>query len=211
MENEETKAYIETLPAGIIRQVKSMQRAEGRYPSVGIRVWREMASKTEDGRNISSSGSYWDCIAFAGSRQEAGFLTAAIWKEYHLRCEVWYLLPAGDPNAVNPGAHIIDHEPDLQGLFGSQVFYGPVVWNEQITDDVLRTFAYDWTLDYYQIHQSNHRYVEVLKVEKYEHHHSIWLVDVKFSVNNDRVKLWIHPTTNGIAVFETDYSEEIRR
>jgi hypothetical protein len=209
VEEEETKAYIETLPAGIIQQVKSMQRAEGYLPSVGIRVWREMASKTEDGRNITSSGSYWDCIAFAGSRQEAGFITAAIWKEYHLRCEVWCLhASAASPE---PGPHIIDHVPDLRGLFGAQVFYGPVVWNEQITDDVLHTFAYDWTLDYYQIHQSNHRYVEVLKVEKYKHHHSIWLVDMKFSAKDDRVKLWIHPTVNGLAVFTTDYSEEIRR
>lgn len=204
--NENIERFLATLPDGIRQHVNLMRSLEDGllYPSVAIRHWIEIQSETADGVPVKGSTSQWTVDAITNSRQYAGILTDALYKHSPAHYEVWALFPFG----TAPGPHILDHKPNLQGLWGDPVFHGKKGRYTDITAENVREFAYAYTLDYYQIHPSNRQYVEILAVDHHNDHHANWYADMQFSAKGHQVKLLIHPTTNGLEVFAHKYDHK---
>lgn len=194
--NERIEYFLETLPSGIQHAAQHMRSNEDGllYPHTAVRMWREYPSQTEDGREIVGGGSHWECVGFVQGRGWLGEVLARATDQHY---ETWSLFPF---NAAR-GPHILDHDPKL-----SDCLHGKPGRYTEITEADIREFAHAFTLDYFQIHPTNTRYVEVLECAHHDDHHANWYAWVKFSAKGDKVKLLIHPTgSQGLEVFATQY------
>lgn len=199
--NENIDRFLATLPRGIKEAAGFTRKYEDGllYPSIAIRHWLEIPSKTNDGRDISGSKSQWTCLCFTGSRQYAGILTAALYRhDPKSHYEVWALFPS----QVSPGPHIIDHEPDL-----SDGYHGKKGRHTDIVEEDIREFAREYVILYYGLHWSNHQFIEILSCEPHMGHYANWACRVNFSASGDVVTLLIHPTTKGLGVFAHKYED----
>ncbi len=201
--DERIEKFLDTLPRGIKLHAGFWKSHEDGllYPSVAIRYWLELPSKTDDGRDIAGSKSAWTCIAFTNGRQYAAILTEALRKQHpKVHYEVWALFAFNS----EPGPHIIDYEPDL---YGKEAFRGKPGRHTDITEQDVRDFAREYVIDYYNLHPSNHRFVEILSCERHMGHYANWACRVNFSASGDVVTLLVSPTIQGLEVFEHEYDE----
>lgn len=202
--NENIERFLATLPAGIKKHAEFMRSLQDGllYPGVAIREWLEIRSKTDDGRDVGGSKSAWTCVAISTSRQYAGILTAAL-REYEptktKHFEVWSLSSSG-----GKGPHIIDYEPNLSS---EESLHGKHGRHTDITETDVRGFAVAYVIDYYGLHPSNHRFIEILECGKHKDHYANWACRVNFSESGDQVNLLIHPTSRGLEVFAHEYED----
>jgi hypothetical protein len=78
--DERIERFLNTLLRGIKEHTMFFRRIDDGllYPSTAIRYWQEIASRTDDGRDVVGSKSAWVAIAYTSGRQYAGMLTAAL-------------------------------------------------------------------------------------------------------------------------------------
>lgn len=191
------ESFLITLPSGIQEAVRMMRSVNDGllYPSQAIRYWYEVASLTDDGRTISSSGSKWQVAAWVSGR---GWIADALHKANGLHYEQWSLTAFQSA----PGPHIVDYDPPLE-----ENYHGPKLDWKEVTEKDIREFALPYIITYYHLHPSNHRYVEILSCGHLHEHHANWECRVRFSERGDTVALWIHPTTRGLEVFAHQYED----
>ncbi len=191
------ESFLATLPPGIQEAARMMRSVEDGllYPSQAIRYWYEVASLTDDGRPVSSSGSKWQVAAWVYGR---GWIADALHKANGLHYEQWSLTGF----QTEPGPYIIDYAPALsENLHGKQVRW------QDVTEQDVRDFAVPYVIDYYRLHPSNHRFIEILSCGHLYDHHANWECRVKFSAAGDTVALWIIPATRGLEVFAHKYTD----
>lgn len=196
--NESIDVFLETLPAGVKFMVGLMKdRKDGLlYPHVAVRHWQEVPSLTDDGIEIRSSGSGWTCDAIVSGR---GALGEYLHRQTGLHYETWSLHPFNS----SPGPHILDFDPGH-----AKCLHGKKGRHTEITERDVRDFAHAYTLDYFKIHKSNVRFVEILSCGHHNNHHANWACKVKFSAKGDQVLLLITSAHLGLEVFAHNYLED---
>jgi hypothetical protein len=196
--------FLETLPRGIKQQVESMRSLQDGllYPSTAIRYWQE---HPDDGLDWAGSKSSWVAIAFTADHgvrgRYASMLTEALRRSHpKTHFEVWSLLPYH--NEQEP--YIINHVPELGS---DEAFHGKIASSSEITELDIRDFVRDYVIDYYQLHPSNHRFIEILECGHHVFEPADRVCRVNFSASGDNVTLTIRPTSRGLEVSYHDYGD----
>jgi hypothetical protein len=71
----------------------------------------------------------------------------------------------------------------------------------------MRSFARDYVINYYGLHESNHRFIEIPECGPRTGHHANWERRVNFSVSGDIVNLLAHPTDQELEVFAHEFEQ----